>query len=79
MEFFPVRFPPYPGLTERPLLDHWRRNISFVLAKENVACFMHGVNNARNGQFQCDDQAQAEATESVHHVDLNYETSRMNF
>ena len=65
--------------TKRPLLDHWRRNISFVLAKENVACFMHGVNNARNGQFQCDDQAQAEATESVHHVDLNYETSRMNF
>ena len=64
--------------TKRPLLDHWRRNISFVLAKENVACFMHGVNNARNGQFQCDDQAQAEATESVHHVDLNYETSRMN-
>ena len=43
--------------TKRPLLDHWRRNISFVLAKENVACFMHGVNNARNGQFQCDDQA----------------------
>ena len=39
---------------------------------------MHGVNNARNGQFQCDDQAQAEATESIHHVDLNYETSRMN-
>ena len=31
------------------------------------------TNNARNGQFQCDDQAQAEATESVHHVDLSYE------
>ena len=59
--------------TKRPLLEHWRRTLSFILVKQNVTCIMMGLNNASHDHRRQD--AQLAAADPVHHADLNFEVS----